>query len=260
MRSPLLIKIIFYVITLVSIEVNAAVGFPKNLSKSDRRKVTEALGPSTSMKVLGNPFPLGGYSGFEVGYAYEVVSTKEISTLGNRSTVESETNYSLLTIGKGLYNNFDIVIQFSPFTQAEDISNFGGQIRWGFFQARNLPLHMSLMSSFNSVNFQDQVLMTSQGNDLVAGFSVQDITLYTGVGVVRTISTFMGRENCTDIAPVTCAKDNDSITDSGKTVKEDLSESHYLAGVNIKMENLFFAMQMDRYAQSVFSAKLGYRF
>ena len=248
---------------LSSLTAHAALQIPKNLTQSDRIKVTEILGLSTAVKVLGNPYPLGGYSGVELGFGFEVVGTKEISNLGSSTSTQSETNYSLLSIGKGIYNNVDIMIQFSPFTQTEAVTNFGGQIRWGFFQAQSLPLHLSVMSSLNSVNFQDKITMLSQGNDLVAGFSVQDITLYMGGGLVRTIATFQGAETCTTVVPPAlpvCTKNNDSVTDSGKTIKEDVVQSHYLAGVNLRMDKLFFAMQMDRYTQSVFSAKLGIRF
>lgn len=238
----------------------ASLSIPRNLTQIERRKVTEILGLSSSVKVLSDPYPMGGYSGLEIGYAYEVVPAKEIASLGTANGTNTETNYSVITIGKGLYNNLDVVGQFSPFSQAEGVANYGGQIRWSFFQARNLPLYMSLMSSINSVNFQDKITMLSQGNDLVAGFTAKDITLYMGVGVTRTIATFMGGETCTNAVPPVCTKNSESVTDSGKTVKEDLSESHYLAGVNLKIDRAFLAMQMDRYTQSVFSAKLGYRF
>ena len=244
----------------LSTTAEAALQIPKNLTESDRIKVTEILGLSTAVKVLSDPYPLGGYSGVEVGLGFEVIGTKEISNLGSATNAQSETNFSLLSIGKGIYNNIDFVFQFSPFTQTEAVSNFGGQIRWGFFQADHLPLHLSFMSSLNSVNFQDKITMLSQGNDLVAGFSVKDITLYMGGGIVRTIATFQGGETCTAAVPPVCTKNAESITDSGKTVKEDVSDSHYLAGVNLRMDKVFFAMQMDRYTQSVFSAKLGVRF
>jgi hypothetical protein len=53
---------------------------------------------------------------------------------------------------------------------------------------------------------------------------------------------------------------SESTTDTGDNIKEDISESHYLAGVSLKMDRAFLAMQMDRYTQSVLSAKLGIRF
>lgn len=249
---------LFIILLFLPIFSQASLQIPKNLAEGDRRRVTEILGYSSSMKVLGNPYPLGGYSGVEVGYAYEVIATKEISNLGGSSNSDSETNYSLVTISKGIYSNIDTMIQFSPFSQAEGVSNVGGQLRWGFFQADHLPLHMSLMSSMNSVNYQDKVTMLSQGNDVVAGFSVRDITLYLGAGTIRTVSTFSGGKTCS--GPNNCTKNADSITDSGDTAKEDISDSHYLAGVNIRMDKAFLAMQMDRYTQSVFSAKLGIRF
>jgi len=253
-------RTLIFILIFCTLTAQANLSIPRNLTQAERKKVTEILGLSSSVKVLGDPYPMGGYSGVEIGYAYEVVPAKEISNLGSMNGGDGETNYSLITIAKGLYNNLDVMGQFSPFSQAEGVANYGGQIRWSFFQARSLPLYMSLVSSINSVNFQDKISMLSQGNDLVAGFTAKDITLYMGVGVTRSIATFMGGETCTNAVPPVCTKNAESITDSGKTVKEDISESHYLAGVNLKIDRVFLAMQMDRYTQSVFSAKLGYRF
>lgn len=224
----------------------AALDIPQNLNTVDRRKATEILGLSSSSKILGNPYPLGGFSGVEIGYSTEIIPTSELSRLGNKTTSQSETTYQVITLGKGLYNNIDVYVHFAPQTQAEAITGFGGQLRWGFYQAEYLPAHLSVITYANSMSFQNKINTTSQGTDLVAGFSVEDVTLYTGLGVVRTLGTFAGGAN--------------GVTDTGDTAREDISDSHYVAGLNIKYSTVFLAMQIDRYSQAVYSAKLGFRF
>ena len=86
----------------------------------------------------------------------------------------------------------------------------------------------------------------TQGADLVAGFTVEDLTLYMGIGTVRAIGSFIGGTN--------------GVTDTGQTMSEDMSQLHYLAGVNLRFAKVFLAMQLDRVAQSTYSAKLGVRF
>jgi hypothetical protein len=237
---------------LLSSSAWAALHIPSGLNASDRRKALEILGLSSSAKILGNPYPLGGFSGVEIGYTTEVISTGELSTIGSKNDTQKETSYSLLSLGKGLYHNVDLFVQFSPFQQGEDISNYGGQIRWGFYQADYLPAHLSVVGYANSTNFQNKITTLSSGTDLIVGFSVQDMTLYTGVGYTRADGTFMGgSEGVTAVEPGSATRE---------TKTEEVSASHYVAGINVKFSKLFFAMQLDRYTQATYSAKLGARF
>ncbi len=245
-----------WVLLMIALPAAANLQIPKNLSASDRRKSLEILGLSSSAKILGNPYPLGGFSGVEIGYSTEIISTGDISTLGAKSESQKETSYSVLTLGKGLYHNVDLFVQFSPFQQSEDVSNFGGQVRWGFYQADYLPAHLSVVVFGSSTNFKNQISTMSSGADLIVGFSVQDMTLYTGIGVARATGTFMGGANGVT-APET---DPSSGLQVSYTKTEEVSASHYVAGINVKFSKLFFAMQLDRYTQAAYSAKLGMRF
>lgn len=224
----------------------AKLSFPTNLSVADQKVALEILGMGSSMKILGDTYPLGGYSGVEIGLANEVISTSEISRLGAKSSQQGEVTYSVLTFGKGLYNNIDVFAQFTPFGQSEEISNYGAMIRYGFFQGEYLPVHMSLNLHGTSANFQNLLTTNSQGLDLVSGFSVDDVTLFFGVGYLKAQGTFMGGAS--------------GITSSGSTETQSLTDSHYLVGLNMKFNKMFLALQIDRYTQSTYAAKLGYRF
>jgi hypothetical protein len=237
----------FVVGLFFSCSVWANLQLPRNLTTADERRLTEILGYSTAGKILGDPYPLGGYAGIELGYAYEVIETGELARLGDKtSKSQSETNCSLMTLGKGLYENVDIFVQFTPFSQTEGISDFGGQVRWGFYQAEYLPAHLSLIGSLNTTNFQNKITTLSETTDLVVGFSAGDVTLYTGMGIVRSIGTFVGGV--------------DGVTADGQTSKADVAMTHYLAGVDLKFSKTFLAMQIDRFTESTYSAKLGVRF
>ncbi len=225
---------------------SASLVIPKNLTSNEIKKATEILGYSSACKILSNPFPLGGYSGIEIGYSTEVISTGELASFGMKAPSQNETSYSLVTFGKGLYNNLDVFFQFSPLSQDENISNYGGQLRWGFYQAEYVPAHLSFLASGNNVNFQNKISTVSTAFDLVAGFSVQDVTLYTGIGLVRSIGSFAGGP--------------DGVTDTGVRARADLSQSHYVGGINVKFSNAFLALELDRYTQATYSGKLGARF
>jgi hypothetical protein len=224
----------------------AELQIPKNLTADDRHRMTELLGLSTGEKILGNPYPLGGYAGIEVGYEYQVVSTTDISSMGDKSSSTSEVGMTQLTLGKGLYNNVDLYLQFTPFSQGSSVTGYGGQIRWGFYQAEYLPAHLSLVLSADSTNFENKATFSTQGGDLVAGFTVQDITLYAGLGWARAFGNFIGGAN--------------GITDDQATDKSDASSMHYLAGMNVKYDRVFIALELDRYTDANYAAKLGCRF
>ena len=51
--------------------VAAAFDIPKGLSESDRREIILTLGLNSATKMLDNPYPLGGFSGFEIGLSQQ---------------------------------------------------------------------------------------------------------------------------------------------------------------------------------------------
>ncbi|GIL18500.1 MAG: hypothetical protein BroJett040_22510 [Oligoflexia bacterium] len=238
---------IVVVLLLCVAQISAAkINIPTNLSAQDRRSALEILGMGSSMKILGDTFPLGGYSGVEFGLTNEVISTAEISRLGAKSPQQGEISYSVLTFGKGLYNNLDLFLQFTPFGQSEEISNFGAMVRYGFFQGEYLPVHLSLNLHGTSTNFQNLIVANTQGLDLVSGFNVDDVTLYFGAGYLKTQGTFMGGAG--------------GVTSTGETLNESLNDTHYLVGLNLKFNKWFLALEINRYTQPAYSAKVGYRF
>lgn len=236
----------FLLSILFSMSASAKLAIPRSLDAGDRLKLLETLGPSSAMKVLSDPYPLGGYLGVEFGLSSEIISTEEVARLGIRSAQTGEISYSILTFGKGLYDNFDIFVQFAPLGQAEEISNYGAQIRWGFFQAEYLPMHLSLILGANSVNYQELLTVNSQAVDLVSGFVVDDLSFYLGVGNINSQGTFIGGPS--------------GITADFQTQQASISAMHYLVGINMKFSKAFLALQLDRTTQATYSFKLGVRY
>jgi hypothetical protein len=242
-----IIKNIIFLFSLVSSEITFAhLNLPSALTTSDRQTALEILGYSTAPKLLGTPYTLGGYEGVEIGYTTEIIPTAEIARLGGRAPQQSDLNYSVLTFGKGLFQNMDFYIQFGLLGTDEEMSNFGGQFRWTFFQAEYLPAFLTLVVGANSVTYQNLITANNQTADLVLGVSVDDITLYFGGGLIRSQGVFTGGAA--------------GITDTGETLKENISGGHYVSGINLRFNKVFVALEIDRYTESVYSGKLGYRF
>ena len=59
-----------------------ALEIPRGLSQPDRVEVVETIGLGAAPKILSNPYPLGGYDGFEVGYSIEFINVRDVNRLG----------------------------------------------------------------------------------------------------------------------------------------------------------------------------------
>ena len=227
---------------------SAAILIPQNLSSSDRVAVLRIIGMGTSAKILSDPYPLGGYDGFEAGVSVESLPTDDLGRLGaHLSSPQQDVSYPKVTLGKGLYNNIDVFVQFTPYNRQDELSQFSGIVRWGFYQAQFLPLSASILVHANNGNVGNVMTTRSYGVDLIGGMNVTNVALFGGAGYVESTGTFAGGAS--------------GITDSGRLETETVGGLHTVVGANIRiLENGFFALQIDRYTVPVFSAKLGVRF
>ena len=219
---------------------------PRNLSKADREESLRVLGFGTSTKILSDPFPLGGYSGLEFGVSISDVPVEQLKSLGDKvGSGQSDISYSGFSIGKGLYNNIDVFLNVTPYFQSSQISQFGGQLRWSFYQAETLPLSVSVVGHASSSNIGNQISERTIGFDLIGGLNVNSVALYSGIGRITSSGEFMGGGR--------------GLTDSGFEESESVTGFHYLLGVNVRLTDFFISAEMDQYTQSIFSAKLGLR-
>ena len=156
-----------------------ALELPKNLNREDRLNVVRLLSMGSSTKILSNPFPLGGYQGLELGLSMELINVADISRLGDGTHKElREFRFPRISIGKGLYNDVDLFFHFVPFSEESTMSEYGGMGRWSFYQARFLPINLSLLLHASVLNINDSLSSQTIGTELVAGISVDQFSLY----------------------------------------------------------------------------------
>lgn len=239
---------LFLVMFLLSIEVfsEAAVHLPKNLNESDRTRALEILGFGSAPKILDNPYPLGGYSGIEFGFGAEYIPLEDLSSLGATSTDRGELGIYTLSFAKGLYYNVDLHLQFTPFIQSDKVQTYGGQFRWGFYESSFFPLSLSTVISAGGANFSNLINITTLGVDLIGSVHFDNVSLYFGGGQVRATGKFIGGA--------------DGITDTQETYVKNIVDTHTVFGVNIDVARFFLAMEVDRYVDSIYSAKVGLRY
>lgn len=224
----------------------ASIDLPQNMSKGDRETSLRILGFGTSDKILSDPYPLGGYSGFEFGVSVSDIPTDNIKNLGNKlSSGQNDVSYTSISIGKGLYNNFDVFLNFTPYMQTIQMSQFGAQVRWSFYQAETLPFNLSILLNGNSSNIGNQVSLRTIGGDLIGGLNVNRVALYSGIGSITSAGDFLGGPK--------------GVTDSGYQESESVMGLHLLLGFNVKLVDFFISAQVDHYQDTVYSGKFGLR-
>lgn len=237
----------FTIATVTSVRTWAALQLPTGLNSADRQQALRLIGLGLATKSLTDPYPLGGYSGFEVGVSLETLPTEDLSRLGNRLTAsQSDVTVPKISIGKGLYTGLDFFLHFIPYNQRTELSQYGAALRWGFYEAPSLPISVSVLGHMNTGNINNQVTTRTFGVDLIAGINVNEVSLYTGVGALQSVGGFVGGSN--------------GVTSSGAYETESVNGLHTMVGAAIRISPFFAAVQLDRYSQSILSAKLGVRF
>ncbi len=226
----------------------ASLLIPLHLSHEDRQQTLRVIGLGTSEKLLSDPYPLGGFAGFEVGLSFENLPTDSLAKLGSKLPApQQDITYPKLTIGKGVFNNLDFFIQFTPYRRADELTQFGGLVRWGFYQGRLFPFSTSLLVHANSANTSNLLNTRTYGTDLMAGVSVGQVSLFGGFGFLQSNGTFTGGAN--------------GVTASNALEDETVSGLHTFVGANLRLfEKAFLAIQLDRTEVPVVSAKAGVRF
>lgn len=234
-----------------------AIDVPRGLSNSDRIDVTKILGLTTATKMLTNPYPLGGYSGFEVGMSMEVINTRDLQRLGTSTNGDQdELRYTRLTIGKGLYNDLDFFFHLVPPVSSVGVSDYGAALRWAFFQAEFLPIHASLWAYGNQINYQNSFMNQNLGSDLVLGLNVDNFALYFGMGMVYAKGTFTGGTTGSGTVDV----GDPGLNTETNVTHMDVRSMHSVFGCTISFLDFFFSGQIDRYTDPVYSAKFGVRY
>ncbi|MEK6555563.1 MAG: DUF6588 family protein [Bdellovibrionota bacterium] len=258
-----LLAVLCAALLLVSYRSVHAFDLPK-FDQADLPEATQVLGFGTSTRFLSNPFPLGGYSGFEAGYTYESIDIEDLYFLSaNTTSDEDSLNFSRLVFGKGLFGDVDLFLHFAPFNRDPSINEYGASVKWNFYQAKFIPFSLSFLGHFNTINIQDDYTNESLGTDLIGGINVENFALFFGGGVVAAASKFSKNilNYCTGVnTPANCDPSFGTIgVNDPLTVKHREKDSHSFVGFQFNFANIFLAAQIDRYTQPVYSLKIGYR-
>ncbi|MEC9282452.1 MAG: hypothetical protein VX642_07055 [Bdellovibrionota bacterium] len=217
--------------------------FSANLSKSDRENITRRAGHSTAMKLLSDPYPLGGYEGLEYGIILESLPTSDFQDYGDGTADGRQLYYPAFNIGKGLYRNFDLFVNFGVYSGDTSVGLYGAMLRWGFYESERIPLVIALNLYVSSSNFNNEVTGDTEGFLVDAGLNFTDAGVYLGVGRVSSKSLYTS-----------------DLTDSTSSEKNNATDLHLRLGGVYHFRPLFVALEVNRYTITHFSLKVGYRY
>jgi len=232
-------------VLILAAPICRAIELPTGLRRDELDDVVRILGFNSSARFISNPYPLGGYSGLEIGVTLETINTEELSLLGDQNVRDDELQISRISVGKGLFNDIDVFINFVPYSRSNQINEFGGLAKWTFFEGQFLPITGSALLHFNTISIEDSFVNQSTGGDLMLGVNAEHFSLYFGAGYVRTRSQFTANilDGSVTLSPQT-------------TFRESFSSSHSFVGVQVQFSKFFIAGHLDRYADPVYSVKL----
>lgn len=258
-------RILISLILTVQLNPAMAISIPRQLTHENRLEVVKMLGVQTSTKLLSNPYPLGGYSGFEMGLSLEVIDTTNLAKLGctvgspgcpNTGEGDQELRLARLMIGKGLFKNVDLFVHFAPTSSDSSMTSYGGALRYSFYEGKFIPGNLSLVASADQLNFRDEFVATTLSADLVAGIFLNDFSFYLGFGQVQSTGTFLAGSG----SDATVDPGDPDVSPATNTAHETVSQSHSYLGMTIHFSDFFLAGQLDRYQEPAYSLRLGMRF
>lgn len=239
MKSCLLLLFFFFQ------QLSFASKIPLQLDENDQITAARSLGYALSSRVLSNPYPLGGYHGFEFAMSNELIPWTDISRLGVTTTSTSEFQVKHISFAKGLYNNLDVGMHFSLLPQDQAVESYGGQVRWTFFDFEHFPATVAVSAHASSANFENHVVAKNSSTDLLMSVYTSPLTLFLGLGLSRASVQFIGGAN--------------GVTADQKTTILKNNTIHTFIGTNFEIDRTFIALQIDRYFETSYALKLGYR-
>lgn len=219
---------------------------PNQLTRDDQTRMLEIIGLGAQPKVLTNAYPLGGMSGVELSLTVESINTQEIAELGATSPKTEHFYYPTLTIGKGLYNNSDIFIHFTPPRKTQELNRFGASYRWSFYQALFLPLNFSVIVHAGTTNLKNKITTKNLGGDLAVGLMLSHFSFTLAGGYANSSGQFTGGAS--------------GITISTNQENQKVESTHFMFGAAYNFEPFFIGVAIDRYVTTVYSLKTGVLF
>lgn len=232
----------FFWSLFISFSSTAEFNLVPHLTHHQRQQALEILGLGSHTKNISLPTPLGTDSGLEVSLSFEFLNTRSIHNLIQDETSQHTLYYPKILIGKGIYDKLDFFIEFIPYTATFGISEFGGTLRYHFYQTENGWTFSGTIHG-NNMNFNNQLISHNWGSDLLVGWSSSSLSFFTTIGWAQSNGKFIGGSQ--------------GVTESLRDENEQVGTLHTSLGVSTQISPVNIALSYDHYKESTYTIKLG---
>lgn len=226
--------------------LQAKLKLPTNLNSDEQIKVTKVLGFGFTPGLNTHLIPLGGYDGAEVSLGYQSVSTSTLFELDRDETSKQSTTVPQLYLSKGLYEDIDVGLSFTPGLQSEDVQLFHIHGRWSYLPYENWPYLLGINLYAAGSQWQNLLQTRTLGLDLYLVRYFEKFSINAGYGRARCIARFIGGV--------------DGLTASGESEQVDVFENRVFAGAGYQLGKFLFALQVFRFSETTYNFNFGYRF
>lgn len=186
------LRFFLVLITFIPTITNAGLRSLGNLSATDQLALTEMLGLRSHFSAGESLYPLGGHTGLQASVSYRYLTLGQTRDQYVTLSDQPDLGYFELGLAKGLYYNLDFSFTLIPIWQPTRVSGYGGALRWGFYEYKHRPLHLSLILGAQSSNLENKAVFFTQNFDVAAQYTGILWYGYAGFGNVFSKGSFIG--------------------------------------------------------------------
>ncbi len=225
---------------------------PRLLTIGEQEEVLKILGFGSAAKVIGAPYPLGGYEGVELSVASEFIPMTSIQSSGGLRGDADVLRYTTINLGKGIFYDIDTYVFCTILQEYAPLGVFGGQLRWGFYRSEEKPFTASVVFHGSSGNFENQLYTTTLGLSLYGIYSLPYVKIYGGFGQTRSIGTFAAGDLTSTTEP--------PVTNDGSRNNVERFSFQTTGGVTFDYQKYFLALEWNRFVEASYAVKFGSHF
>jgi hypothetical protein len=220
-----------------------AATLPAGLTPDERVQTAKLVSSSTSLRSAQLHRSLSSMEGLDLSLSLETLPLSELPEMGTSSERLDDKTYVRLQVSKGLYRKLDLSLYLTPLNPSTPLSNYGGRLRWTFYQNIDQPLFLAWYVDLGGTNLNDQLLIQTMASGFQLGFKRKLLSLSFFAGTQRTYNRFRGGA--------------EGVTDSGHLESHRLTSYTLGLGGIYDFKSWYIGFAVDRQHDTLMSAKVG---
>ncbi len=236
-------KILLALLCLGFSHATLAATLPQGMNASEREQTAELVASSSALRSAQLHRSLDHSEGLDLSLSFENLPLSQLPIMGVGAERLEDQNFIRLQVGTGLIRSVDLALFLTPLNPSTPLSNYGGRIRWTFYQDAESPLFLAVFIDGGNTNLSDQVLMQTVAAGTQVGFKRKQLSLSFFLGSQLTFSRFRGG--------------GEGITDSGHPESYTFTSFPMALGGVYDFRKWYLGFGVDRQSDTLISAKIG---